>query len=79
MERSDILSRISEILRKTMADSQLQIREESYILDELGLSSMDVLMVMAEIEDEFQIKIKEDEMTEFIQVKDLIDCIEKKL
>jgi acyl carrier protein len=44
-------------------------------MDDLDLSSMEIMTMLAEVEDEFDLRIPERELRNFITVGDLVDYI----
>lgn len=55
-----------------------EITEESRILEDLELSSLDFFSMMTEIEQEFDIKITERELKEFVTVGDVLRIVGEK-
>lgn len=54
----DILQRVIDLI-STMADTEEEITEESELINDLGISSMDILFIISSLEDEFKIKVSE--------------------
>ena len=55
-----------------------EIREDSKLAEELGLTSFAVMSMMGDFEEEFGITVDESELTDIYTVKDIMDYIEKK-
>ena len=79
MERSQILAEIRRIIEDTADIDPSEITESCAMMDDLDLSSMEVMTMVAELEDTFSIRIPENELRSFITVADLADYLEKRL
>lgn len=51
------------------------ITEQSTLEDDLGLSSFDVVEIISELEDAFDIKIADRDIPKFVRVKDVVDYL----
>ena len=54
-----------------------EITEASALVADLGLSSFDLVSIVTDFEDEFDIEIADREIRKLVTVKDIIDYIEK--
>lgn len=72
MSREAILNKVIELFA-TMTEAD--VMEDSEIMEDLDLSSMDVLFLISSLEDEFQIKIPEKEIRKVETVGDIADVI----
>lgn len=72
MSRQEILKRVVDLF-SIMTDEE--ILEESELIDDLGISSMDILTLMSYIEEEFKIKIAVCNVCKMITVRDVVDFI----
>ncbi len=52
------------------------ITEQSTLEDDLGLSSFDVIEIVCEFEDAFDIEIADRDIPKFVRVKDIMDYLE---
>lgn len=71
---SKILSIISE-----NAQCGKTVRPEDRIVEDLGVDSLDKLLIIHDLEDEFNITVEEDELRHLKLVQDVIDAIERKV
>lgn len=62
----------------TMTDAD-EITEESELMDDLGISSMDVLFLISSLEAEFGVKVPEKTIRQVITVSDVVDVIAERL
>ncbi len=72
----DIKERLEKIFKKVSKKTDIDSQSS---LKDLGLDSLDVVEVLMEIEEEFNIKFEDEEMTSLKIVQDLYDAIERKL
>lgn len=71
-----MLKKIVDILSKyTKTDSSL-ISEHTVLTSDLGLSSYDVVNIVADFEDTFDIEIPDKDIRKFQTVKDILEYIE---
>ena len=59
MERSEIVSQILAILEDVAEISPEDVTEDSVLMDDLDLSSMEILTVVADLEETFGLRIPE--------------------
>lgn len=73
MCKDDILKRVIELF-STMTEAE-EINEDSELVDDLEISSMDVLFLISCIEEEFNIKVPEKAIRKMFTVSDVADII----
>lgn len=73
MSEQEILQRIIALFR-TMTDAQ-EITEESELIEDLGVSSMDVLFLVSNLEEEFGIKISERHIRQMATIGDVTQVV----
>ena len=73
-----MLAKLKEILVKYVDIDPSEIKKESRLGDDLGLTSFALMSMMGEIEDEFDITIVEEELTGITTVDDIMKYIRKK-
>ena len=61
MERTEIVSQILAILEDVAEISPEDVNENSVLMDDLDLSSMEILTVVADLEETFGLRIPEKE------------------
>ena len=75
MERAEIISQITAILEDVAEVSPEDVTESSVLMDDLDLSSMEILTVVADIEETFGLRIPEKELRNFVTISDLADYL----
>jgi len=77
MNNEEILSKVVALFA-TMTDAD-EITEESELMEDLGISSMDVLFLISGLEAEFGVKIPERDIRQVVTVSDVIDIIAERI
>ena len=72
MERTEIVSQILAILEDVAEISPEDVNENSVLMDDLDLSSMEIL---TDLEETFGLRIPEKELRNFVTVSDLADYL----
>ena len=68
-----MLERIAEILSKYTKE---EITAESTLVNDLGLSSFDIVSIVTAFEDEFDIEISDRDIRKLVSVADIMEYIE---
>ena len=71
MERAEIISQITAILEDVAEVSPEDVTESS----DLDLSSMEILTIVADLEETFGLRIPEKELRNFVTMGDLVDYL----
>jgi acyl carrier protein len=77
VDESEILSKLVEILRTSLKLSA-EVDPEALLLDDLGLDSLDMVQVTAEIEEGLGINLEDLEEYEILSVGDLVRALAKR-
>lgn len=77
MKRTEIFEKVKEIINDKLCP-EVEITEDS-TFENLGADSLDTIELIMKIEDEFGIRLPDEETDSVKTVKDLVDIIEKKL
>ena len=75
MERAEIISQITAILEDVAEVSPEDVTESSVLMDDLDLSSMEILTIVADLEETFGLSIPEKELRNFVNMGDLVDYL----
>ncbi|AIY86330.1 MULTISPECIES: acyl carrier protein [unclassified Thermotoga] len=78
MERKKLIAKFVEIASEKMG-KDLETVDEENTFEELGFDSIDVIDLVMFFEDEFALRIEDEEISKIRKVKDLIDIVIKKL
>ena len=71
----EILEKLQELIREYSGNNDLQISEDSSLISDLHLSSLDVISLIGIIEDHFDIEVDDDNILKMVTVKDVVDYI----
>ncbi len=70
-----MFERTVAILSEFVSDGEITM--DSVLIDDLGLSSLDVINLVAEFEDEFDIEVPDRIIPTLRTVKDIVDYLEE--
>ena len=78
MERSAIKEKIIKMILD-FVDEDIDITEDKELMGELDLDSLDIIAMISDIEDAFDISMTYEDNRQVTTVGDIIDCIAKKI
>ena len=67
---------IKEVMVESLNLNAEDISINSHLRDDLGVDSLDAAELIMGLEDQFSLKIDEDQASKFATVKDIVDFIE---
>ncbi|MBQ1567825.1 MAG: acyl carrier protein [Erysipelotrichaceae bacterium] len=71
----EVLKQLQDLIRDYTGNSELVINEDTMMVKDLELSSLDVINLMGSIEDTFDISIEDEDLANLLTVKDVVDYI----
>ena len=71
--------KVKEIILDTISCSEESIKPEAKLKEDMGIDSLDAMELAMALEEEFSIKIEEEELQKFVTVQDIVDFIDKKI
>lgn len=74
MNYEEILERTIALFAK-MTDAETEITEDSELMEDLGISSMDVLILICNLEEEFKIKVPESAIRKMYTIADVAETV----
>nr|WP_300304518.1 phosphopantetheine-binding protein [uncultured Anaerostipes sp.] len=75
MGKEKIKEKVVQVIEDVTDIAQKEIGDNDALMDDLDISSLEVMTIIGEIEDIFQIKVKKKEMQQIVTVNDVVDCI----
>ncbi len=72
----NIPQRIREIIAEEVSVSIDAVKDDALLKQELGAASLEITLVVVDIEDEFGVEIPDDVQENFKTPKDIIDYVE---
>lgn len=77
MEGNSMIEKLTEIIREHTGDNITVLTEDTILIADLGLNSLDLVNLACVVEDEFDIEIPDRAIKNFKTVGDVITFIEK--
>ena len=75
MERDEIKNKLYEMVSEVLEISVNEIDEDKVLMDELDISSLEIMTMIADLEAQFQIVIPESDIRGMVRIRDIIDYI----
>ena len=75
MTNNEILIKVVDVFAP-MADTEDEITEESELIEDLGISSMDVLFLVSSLEAEFKVKVPQKLVRKMVTIGDVVEILE---
>ncbi|WP_100373237.1 acyl carrier protein [Bacillus sp. FJAT-45037] len=72
---ADTLSRVTKIVVDRLGVEEADVKLEASFKDDLGADSLDVVELVMELEDEFDLEISDEEAEKISTVTDVVDYI----
>ena len=69
--------KVKETMVNTLGCDEEKITMEASIADDLGIDSLDAVELVMALEEQFDIKIPDEELGKMKKVSDIVGCIEK--
>lgn len=76
---ADILERVKKIIVDRLGVEESQVTPEATFKDDLGADSLDVVELVMELEDEFDMEISDEDAEKITTVGDAVAYIESKM
>ncbi len=71
-----LFAEVRTVLAKQLRKPEDIIKPESKIIDDLGADSLNILMLLMTIEEDFGIKVPDEELADFRTVGDVVSFLE---
>ncbi len=75
MDRGEVLEKVREIIADKLGVDVDEVVEDASLTDDLGADSLDLVDLVMVFEEEFDIKIEDEELEKIKTVKDVVDGI----
>lgn len=73
---SDTLARVTKIIVDRLGVEESEVKPEASFKDDLGADSLDVVELVMELEDEFELEISDEDAEKIATVQDVVTYIE---
>ena len=74
-----MLEKITQILVETANVDADKVTKEATLKDDLGIDSLDSVEMVLELENEFDVKLDDDEIAHLVTVGDVLDLVSAKM
>ena len=74
-----MLNQLRELFYGVVEDNSQIINEDTLIHKDLKINSLDIITLICNVEDKFDISISDKEIKSLVTVADVIKCIENKI
>ena len=71
----EVLKQLQDLIRDYTGNNELVIKEDTLMVNDLELSSLDIINLMGSIEDTFDICIEDEDLANLLTVKDVVNYI----
>ena len=71
-----MLEKLNKIIREYKGDKTVNLTPDMVIRQDLGMSSFDLIQLISEIEDDFDIEIPDEAIRNFKTIADILDFLE---
>ncbi|WP_404294244.1 acyl carrier protein [Cytobacillus kochii] len=75
---AEVLERVTKIVVDRLGVDEAEVKEEASFKDDLGADSLDVVELVMELEDEFDMEISDDDAEKIVTVADAVNYIKAK-
>ncbi|MBO8176497.1 acyl carrier protein [Aeribacillus pallidus] len=76
---ADVLERVTKIIVDRLGVDESQVTLEASFKEDLGADSLDVVELVMELEDEFDMEISDDEAEKIVTVGDAVNYIKSNM
>jgi acyl carrier protein len=74
-----MLNKIADILEEVLGADPQEVTEETHFMNDLGSDSLSLVDIIYMMEDEFDLRISDEEVESIATVGDAMDCIKAKM
>ena len=73
-----MLNKVKPLMAEALNLNEDEITLEANLKDDLGIDSLDAVELIMELEDEFDVKIEDEEAQAFVTIADIVKILEAK-
>ena len=79
MDRKEIMGKVRKIISEKLGVEEEKVVEEAKLIDDLGADSLDLVDLIMDLENEFDVKVDDSDIEKISTVGEVVDYIAKKL
>ena len=79
MDRNAIFDKVKEYILMQLPVDESKVTEEASMIDDLGADSANLMMLIMDLETEFDMQVEDEALGSIKTVGDIVDYISKKL
>ena len=79
MEREKVKEQVIAFIQELIDGTQEEITEECGLMEDLDISSLEILTLIADLEEKFKIELEETYIRDILTVGDLVESVYNKL
>lgn len=76
--KEEIFEQLKEIIFDYLGDDEIEVKLDSNFIDDIGLSSLDMISIVGQVEDTFEIVVEDEDIANIKTMEDAVDYIIKK-
>lgn len=73
-----VFNQLQDLIRDYSGNKEIVLTEETSLANDLKLSSLDIISLVGNVEDTFDIQIEDEDIINLLTVKDVVDYIVSK-
>ncbi len=77
MNRDEIFEKVKTIVIEQLGISEEEVKEEATFVDDLAADSLDIVELVMQIEEEFNMEIPDDAAEKIVTIGDVVDYIKE--
>ncbi len=75
LQNSEILKEVKSALAEHLGVDESEITEDSKLVDDLGADSLDLVELTMDLEEKFDIKIPDEDVSKLVDVKSIVEYV----
>ena len=79
MERIKVFNELKEIVLDYLGEDDIEINEDSSLTDDLGLTSLDLISIVGDVEETFDISVADEDVDSIESVGDVLNYIMERI
>ena len=73
--KQEVFEQLKEIIYDYLGDDEIEINQDSNFIDDIGLSSLDMISIIGQVEDTFDIIVEDRDMSDIKTMSDAVEYI----